>query len=424
MSLTQGQLPNPSPTEQRESCAMSKAPESSTSTGPSLTFTLTPPSTPVRPQALRNADLEDGYQESTGTAGTSGDFENSVFPTAEENSSWESILLRPCTIRYQRLGSASSESNVLGSGAWSSVYRATELSPAEAASLPTPPSSPANSRSQSIAGQLLAVKAAARRDAHTVLYQEARVLTYLHRFPRASSYLVPFHGYDTASQSLVMDAVPLDLETHAKSSLMTAKANFSTSTMFDPVCGLAEWQSLASQLIDGLVFLHETSCVHGDIKPANILLQRNEAGSPDSYRPLYCDFSSSHILKHPDGDSSKQIQQVTAISTDFASPELLSSLCSSAATATTASDVYALAVTLLVVAIGTSPYVGARLDIQRLSMTREGRPLDFARQTEQGTRVMRGKMVEKCLKGALERNVDRRDTVGGWQRNFQSLMDS
>ncbi|KAL8626534.1 hypothetical protein Q9189_007776 [Teloschistes chrysophthalmus] len=423
MSLTARQLPISSPTDQQESCAMLKASKPSTSTRTPPTFTLTPPTTPVRPQAFETPELEDEYPEGQVSAGVPRQCEDSVLPTAEESSSWESILPRPCTIQYQRLGSGPSGSNILGSGAWSSVYRATELSPAEAALLPTPPSSPANSRSQSIAGQFLAVKAAARKDAQTILYQEARVLTYLHRFRRASSYLVPFHGYDAASHSLVMDAVPLNLETHAKCSLETAKTNFSTRTMFDPVCGLAEWQSLASQLIDGLGFLHEASCVHGDIKPANILLQRSEDGSPDSYRPLYCDFSSSQIVEHPNSDPSKPVQQVTAITTDFASPELFTSLCSSAGTATTASDIYALGVTLLVVAIGTSPYVGARMEIQKLSMAREGRPLDFARQTDQGTRVMKGKMVEKCLRGALEKKADKRDTTEEWQRTVQSLID-
>ncbi|KAI4102740.1 MAG: hypothetical protein L6R37_004212 [Teloschistes peruensis] len=402
---------------------MLRASEPSTSTRTPPTFTLTPPTTPVRPQAFETPDFEDRDRESEASAGAPRQNEDSILPTAEESLSWESILPRPCTIQYQRLGSGSSGSNILGSGAWSSVYRATELSPAEAALLPTPPSSPANSRSQSIAGQVLAVKAAARRDAHAILYQEARILTYLHRFRRASSYLVPFHGYDAAYHSLVMDAVPLNLETHAKSCLETAKANFSTGTMFDPVCGLAEWQSLASQLIDGLEFLHEASCVHGDIKPANILLQRSEDGSSDSYRPLYCDFSSSHIVEHASSDASKPLQQVTAISTDFASPELFNSLCSSAGTATTASDIYALGVTLVVVAIGTSPYVGARMEIQKLSMAREGRPLEFARQTGQGTRVMKGKMVEKCLRGALEKEADKRDKIEEWQRTTQSLID-
>ncbi|KAL8966647.1 MAG: hypothetical protein Q9183_003273 [Haloplaca sp. 2 TL-2023] len=183
--------------------------------------------------------------------------------------------------------------------------------------------------------------------------------------------------------------------------------------MFDPVCGTKQWQELILRLINGLAFLHGAGCIHGDIKPANILLQRisSEWSESDLLTPLYCDFSSSRILDN------EPAPQVTAITNDFASPEFLVSLSSS-----TASDVYALGVTLLNAATGSSPYVGARMEVQKLSMIREGRPMDFARQADQGTRVMKGRMVDGCLKAALEKNVDRRIEARDWRSKVQECF--
>ncbi|KAK4690776.1 hypothetical protein P7C71_g6089, partial [Lecanoromycetidae sp. Uapishka_2] len=171
-----------------------------------------------------------------------------------------------------------------------------------------------------------------------------------------------------------MDAIPLTLENHAKSA---KKQPFSTKTMSDPIIGAAEWTTLAESLITGLAFLHSKGCVHGDIKPANILLQTNQAGK---LTPLYCDFSSSHTLSPT--TPIDQIDQVSAITADYTSPELLASLNprnKSRAVATYASDIFALAVTLLFAAIGESPYAAARMEMQKLEMARMGEPLEFAR---------------------------------------------
>ncbi|KAL9006541.1 MAG: hypothetical protein Q9188_000701 [Gyalolechia gomerana] len=393
---------------------------------------LTPPLTPLRPDIIRttaSSDLGHLAQDTLCAVGLKSsdanvDFGSSLTPTTEEMLSWEKTVPRPCTKKYQRQGSASSGDQELGRGAWSTVFRATLCLQFQPSSIPTPPTSPVSSSSKTTINRLLAIKAAARRDAHDILYQEARILTYLHSCAHASRYLVPFHGYDVASQSLVMDAVPLNLDTHAKSCLKRTCLNFSTKTMFDPVCGTREWKSLAAQLINGLAFLHSRSCVHGDIKPANILLRPNGDDSSEAYTALYCDFSSSRIFSGDSRNDEDRSQQLTALTPDFTSPELFTSLYSTSAVATMASDVYALGVTLVVAAIGTSPYASAGMDMLKLGMAREGRVLDFARQGEQGTRVMKGKMVERCLKGALEKSTDNRSTVGQWKRDVDAVFDN
>ncbi|KAL8821722.1 MAG: hypothetical protein Q9223_000296 [Gallowayella weberi] len=344
----------------------------------------------------------------------------SIETTAEDAIHFEMLSPRSCEKRFQRLKSTSSGYEELGHGAWSTVYRATEILETPSSTLLTPPSSPVSSSKP--VSQILAVKAPARKDATDVLYEEARILTYLHSFQDASYFIIPFHGYDIASQSLVMDAVPLNLETHAKSCLKKTRENFTTRTMFDPVCGLREWQSLTLQLVDGLAFLHSNHCVHGDIKPSNVLLRPNNDGPSEAYLPLYCDFSSSRILGSSAGKPTESTRQLTALTPDFTSPEIFTSLHTTNAVATNASDVYALAVTLVVVAIGTSPYAGASMELMKLSMAREGRVLDFARQAEQGTRVMKGRMVERCLKDALTKDVGKRSTVQEWKTNVQDIF--
>ncbi|KAL8848725.1 MAG: hypothetical protein Q9221_006269 [Calogaya cf. arnoldii] len=343
---------------------------------------------------------------------------STITPTAEETLSWEMISPRACTKSYQM-----SSYEELGHGAWSTVYRASETPEMSPSRLPTPPTSPVSLSGKSAMGRVLAIKAPARKDAHDILHHEARVLTYLHSSGRASEYLVPFHGYNATSKSLVMDAIPLNLETHAKSCLKRVRADFSTRTMFDPVCGSQQWQSLATQLIGGLEFLHSNRCIHGDIKPSNILLCPIEDGTSETYTPLYCDFSSARIFNDSDVSNIQEAQQITALTPDYASPELFTSLQSKSAVATTAADVYALAVTLVVAAIGESPYAGASMEVLKLSMAREGKVLQFARQADQGTRIMKGKMVEQCLKDALEKDVGKRYTAKAWKDSVHIILE-
>ncbi|KAL8775028.1 MAG: hypothetical protein Q9209_000507 [Squamulea sp. 1 TL-2023] len=383
---------------------------------------LTPPCTPPQhPTKQVPAATEDERQKMPGPNACD-DPGNAVTPIVDETLSWEMISPRSCTKKYQLSLSPSSGYEVLGHGAWSTVYRATEMQETPLSALLTPPTSPINISSKPATGRVLAIKAPARKDAHDILYHEARVLTYLHSFHRASSYIVAFHGFVVASQSLVMHAIPMNLEAHANTCLKNARTNFATRTMFDPVCGPQGWRSLTTQLIDGLEFLHSKNCVHGDIKPSNVLLQPNENSSPETYTPLYCDFSSSRILEDSNVSNAEQAQRITALTPDYASPELLTSLRSTAAVATTAADVYALAVTLLVAAIGESPYAGTNMDMLKLSMVREGRVLEFARQAEQGTRIMKGKMVDLCLKSALEKDVAKRSTAKEWRHNVHAII--
>ena len=389
---------------------------------------LTPPSTPPKPDTRRAPASSDALSLQKLNLRVMGDISEAATKSPESlvtspkrsEPAWEDTSPRPCAKKYQMCGSAGSGYEEFGRGVWSIVYRASEISDSQTPAVLTPPTTPVGNSKFASAPGILAIKVPARGDAYKILHHEARVLTYLHFFKQASDHIIPFHGYNDCENSLVLDSVPLNLETYVKAAAKSVRANFSTRTMFDPVVGVQEWQSLANKLVDGLTFLHFHRCIHGDIKPANILLRPHNDVESIKFTPLYCDFSSASIVTPPLDGSKCATQQLTALTPDYASPELFSSLTNpSAGLATMASDIYALGITLLVAATGESPYAGARMEVQKLSMAREGRPLDFARDGSQGTRIMKGRGAETCLRGALEKRVEDRWEIERWKEELK-----
>ncbi|MCJ1382738.1 hypothetical protein MMC17_005851 [Xylographa soralifera] len=386
---------------------------------PASADTLTPPATPIALKSSKETSRDEN--EDSVAAVSPMDIQGTTPKAMPEESlskltepiSWDETTLKLFT------GTLSLH-DAYGYGAWSTVRRATETSSAPATSGPlTPPNSPPRNHASPISQpspRIYAVKTPLRPSAHTVLAHEARILTYLHASPAASTYILPFHGFLSETHSLVLGAIPLTLEAHARTALHIAQENLTTRTMFDPVIGTRQWTSLAKALISGLAFLHGQHCIHGDIKPANILLSPI---SDTDFQPLICDFSSSTI--RPPGSPSPPTNPANdAITPAFTAPELLEGYRpgKSASTATFASDVFALGVTLLVAATGDVPYQGMAL--QRLTMAKEGRPLAFARGGEQGSRVMKGGVVDGVLEGSLEREAGLRVTAEEWMRRVLS----
>ncbi|KAJ5639360.1 uncharacterized protein N7484_007222 [Penicillium longicatenatum] len=299
-----------------------------------------------------------------------------------------------------------------GRGAWSIVYKARSIP--SVSTIHTPPSSPiATSR-------VYAVKAPLRRDARPVLQSEALTLTRLNLTSGYERYIVPFHGYHSDTEALVMTAVPLALSTYIEDQAdLLRKQGPSTATMFDPVQGPDSWRDLARKLISGLEWLHKTAgIIHGDIKPHNLLLRPIPDDSSDAstlpYEPLFADFSSALDLTPDIPGQDASHTSMSAFTPPFTAPELLSlkALKSGEAVPSPASDVFSLAATLVAAATGDLLLYPGSSNMQRLAMARDGhRILEFTRCGTNGSRVPRAGFVEKLLSPAVAKDpVERIDT--------------
>lgn len=308
-----------------------------------------------------------------------------------------------------------------GTGAWSIVYKATtrpkqrHTPPSQISHTITPPHSPTLT-----IPVLVAVKKPNRRDAADILKSEAKTLSYLHTIPESERFIVPFYGVINTA-TLVLGAIAYSLEEHIRrcASLATQQGMNSTST--EPILGsAASWLTLAQKLTTALVWLHtEAGVVHGDIKPGNILLSPNLASSstPFPYTPILADFSSSQLLPNATSPNPALTPNtLSAVTREFTAPELLSSavLRDPNSTATPATDVFSLAVTLLVAATGQLlVYPGSVF--QRQAMATQGwGVLSFVRNGEGGLRVPRKGVVERVCEGAVKRDPDARIGVREW----------
>ncbi|KAI9850050.1 MAG: hypothetical protein M1838_006165 [Thelocarpon superellum] len=336
--------------------------------------------------------------------------------------------------RYELRGDTSRGFTEYGKGAWSIVYQALYREPITTRpstldpSLPSPPESPYGPGPKGATGpRIIAVKsplAKTLEDPKPILQKEARILTYLHsgsatRVSQAQQHVVSFFGFDGASNSLVFEALPLTLAAFTQQRARSVKDDFSTQSMLEPLVGPRQWLHFATHLVAGLDFLHGEQVVHGDVKPMNILLRVSRAGPTDPFAehgpvldPIYCDFSSSHVMQ----DRTDQ-EEISAVTTSYTAPELLEAFhhrSGERAVATPAADIYALAATLLVPAIGEDLYANVSSSYQKLALARHGHPLDTVRQGEQASRVMKGKLVDRALGGALKKDLAQRWTASAW----------
>ncbi|KAI9861578.1 MAG: hypothetical protein M1813_005188 [Trichoglossum hirsutum] len=315
-----------------------------------------------------------------------------------------------------------------GRGAWSVVYRARHV-----------PDSRIYGDGVG-AKKMVAVKAPILQGSVSVLEHEALILTYLQpKVPPAQGlgegfrHIVSFLGYHTPTKSLVLESVPLTLAGYSNAKAVETKKNFSHKTIRDPVVGMQTWLYIARELIGGLEFLQNRSVVHGDIKPTNILIRPRTAtggGSTpneniplggegqdfqDFYTPIFCDFSSSSLI-HPTIPPTEP----SALTDRFAAPELLDYR--KPGITTFSSDIYSLAVTLLSPALGADVYAAAANQMQALHWAKEGRPLDFARNTEGGLRVKRGGVVDRVVGGAARKEQAGRRRIGEWMEVVKKVV--
>jgi serine/threonine protein kinase len=266
---------------------------------------------------------------------------------------------------------------ILGRGGCGTVYEGSlEL---DEAALKSKHFIAANRNGQSPRRQVVALKQASDRDSQRALEREARTISYLlperESSSRQAPFLADFFGYDAASSTLVLECLPLTLYDYSRSCVSHRVAG-------EPTVGSKQWLFFCRRMISCLDYLHSRAVVHGDIKPANILLRKMiDSTDPElTYEPVLCDFTSSVFEATTTGIDSP----ITGGTTEFTSPELMrrmrrdSDEASDTAKPTVKDDIYSLAVTLLTPALGDNVYSAAPNRFLRLDWIKQGRPLSYA----------------------------------------------
>jgi len=391
--------------------------------GPSCLKIMTQLTPPTSPDLVR-------YSTDVGTSISSVHSTQSVVPASQIRCSpsnaddgvegGKTQLIIECSFEVDLSRDSSDRPQLFGQGAWSIVYQALRRqkplsSVCKSAAIPTPPPSP-----QTTVPLLVAVKSPVSNASRKILHNEAIILSHLNRTPYHENFIVSFYGYIPSSASLVLAPVPLSLSDQIVARARLARADHTDLSLADPVLGSNGWLCLAEKLITALAWLHEIGgVVHGDIKPGNILLSPNRSPEDFAFDPLLIDFSSSHVLS----STIKTPNTLSALTREYAAPELLSPtvLRDPSSTATSTSDVFSLAVTLIVAATGDLMVYGGSV-LQRQYMATQGWDvLEFVRNGNSGTRVPSDGIVQTVVERAVRKIEKGRIDAVSWTELVKAL---
>lgn len=346
------------------------------------------------------------------------------------------------------------DAQLLGTGAWSKVYKLNSTVPLSVYtsngsfgsppstppivaqggnSLLTPPTTPQKPGASFSLPRALAIKVATRSDALSVFESEAHILSYLQQASPAASeaHVIPFYGLSVRSRALIFQCA----NGGTLEDLILATSSRS------PEETLALFEIIAPQLVAGLAFLHRSGIVHADIKPANILLDEDSsASSSHNLRARFADFSASFRVAI-DGDatpldSAAQLKAASSAAGGtwaYMAPEQLVRD-PALSTPTFASDVYSLGITLLSLLIGGDPFapVSANLFMLREAV-KMGDALNFAmREYEYERRLEavegvwkrhgREGRVLSLFKGVLRKKREERVSAREWATRVEGMF--
>ncbi|KAH4007323.1 hypothetical protein HBI13_149960 [Parastagonospora nodorum] len=317
----------------------------------------------------------------------------------------------------------------IGVGAWSDVYLAKPNLPQSrdipAAPAMTPPLTPRHSRGASKDSSyfpsipsMYAIKVPGSTSAKKVLDAEARILSYLSRFPNADRHVVPFFGQDVRTGALVLKALDGTLDDWIEKSVNSLDEPARAAKL------AALFPTIALSLIDSLMWMQEKDCIHADIKPSNILV----SSAASQLDLVYSDFSSTILTTVTDDIVTPP--PMGAGTWEFLDPSLLSSF--NPATPCAATDLWSLGITLLFLILGTSPYDAFKANkFQQREMIKSGSPLQCLGYDDQGivnTRRLKqlsktlGWDVSKWLGKVLVKSKEKRVSVAAWRAELVQHM--
>lgn len=215
-------------------------------------------------------------------------------------------------------------------------------------------------------GRQVAAKIASSKSANVCLKRELEVLDHICTESVDLDHIIEHYALENVGgrEALFLELATSDLMTEIDSSLESSRDGRA------PVTGQTRWYALARQIQAAIVALHDIGVVHGDIKPQNFLVTSKD----------YLKLSDFECAYTPSGPLSRHVAAQFDIvgSTAYSAPELLSL---KNAEASFESDIFALGVTLLVLATGEEPYSRARTGIQQIIQSRSGDPIRFSDRT-------------------------------------------
>lgn len=334
------------------------------------------------------------------------------------------------TLEYVILVDDEDKRRPIGSGVWSDVYLAAPSLPKPVdqsllmlpSAAKSPPLTPIKSNDSAIGlyafpavPPLYAIKAPASTSSRRVLREEAKILSYLSQFPDSDNHVVQFFGQDLRNEALVLKAMDGTLEDWIKNNLNNLNDELRATKL------AAVFPRLALALIDSLMWMQDKNCIHADVKPSNVLTTKTPADLTSVPATVYSDFSST-ILVAPEIEV-HNASPLGAGTWDYLDPSLLSS--NNAAKPSAATDLWSLAITLLFLVIGASPFDAFRHNkFQQREMIKSGIPLSCLASDDLGIKNMRkmkdlskalGLDLHKWFAKVLVKDISKRIDVAEWR---------
>lgn len=399
---------------------------------------MTPPATPTSPYHFRSGSTStDGIAPATKLArhgSTTSNTSVSRSPSIHSHPVALQVFDHE-TLEYVVLVDEKGKKRPIGYGVWSDVYLAAPSLPKPAdqpcllpsSAMKSSPISPIQSNDSAIGiysfpavPPLYAIKAPASTSARKVLKEEAKILSYLSQFPDSVNHIVQFFGHDTRNDALVLKAMNGTLEDWIKKDLNALSEDARATKL------AAVFPRLALALIDSLIWMQDKNCIHADIKPANVLTSAAPTNLTSAPVTVYSDFSST-ILTAPEIEV-HNASPLGAGTWDYLDPSLLSS--SAPAEPSTATDLWSLAITLLFLIIGKSPFDAFKHNkYQQREMIKSGNPLQCLAYDDVGIQNVR-KMKElskalnldlhKWFAKVLVKDSGKRVGVDEWRQELAS----